>query len=92
MASRPEEECSGYEICKLLGFSSGTVYPLLVKADKLGLLSSRWENAEPSDLGRPRRKYYRITGQGLHAVEGRMRQLRLELRPLRGCQDGVAFG
>lgn len=81
MAVRPQQEYSGYEISKSLGISSGTLYPLLLKAENAGLLNAHWEEGDPVELGRPRRRYYRISGNGIKAVEGRMRQLRVEIRP-----------
>lgn len=81
MAVRPQQEVSGYEISKSLGISSGTLYPLLLKAENAGLLQARWEGGDPSELGRPRRRYYQISGQGIDAVESRMRQLRIDIRP-----------
>lgn len=87
MAVRPQQEVSGYEIGKALGISSGTLYPLLLKAENAGLLTARWEEGDPQELKRPRRRYYRISGAGIKAVDNRMRQLQVELRP-RGNSAG----
>ena len=84
MAVRPEKEYSGYEISKSFGISSGTLYPLLLKAENAGLLEARWEEGDPGKLGRPRRRYYRISGEGIEAVDNRMHQLRVEIRPRGG--------
>lgn len=56
----------GYEIVtglSRLGFpdiKEGTIYPLLIRLEKKGLVSSEFR---PSELG-PSRKYYTLTGEG----------------------------
>ena len=48
-----------------LGTSEGTIYPLLSRLRKDGLLETSWQ---PSDQGPPRR-YYELTAQGRTALE-----------------------
>jgi PadR family transcriptional regulator PadR len=60
----PRLEISGADIIKRTGMLSGTLYPILARFEREGLLSSRWEKEEPSDLGRPRRRLYQITALG----------------------------
>ncbi|MDO5734938.1 MAG: PadR family transcriptional regulator [Propionibacteriaceae bacterium] len=45
--------------------SEGTLYPVLSRLRKTGLVSTRWEE---STMGPPRR-YYSITAEGRHVVE-----------------------
>jgi PadR family transcriptional regulator PadR len=56
----PAAEMYGLEICKEVGLAPGTVHPLLYKFEELGWLESRFEEIDPSDAGRPRRRYYRL--------------------------------
>ena len=42
----------------------GTLYKALARLEEFGLLASRWEDAAAVD-GRPRRRMYELTGQGL---------------------------
>lgn len=62
----------GYHIITLLteaGFQNmkeSTIYPLLVRLEKKGLISSYYE---PSSIG-PSRKYYRITPEGVEYLNG----------------------
>jgi DNA-binding PadR family transcriptional regulator len=52
----------GYELSKLTGLKSGTLYPVLIRLGEQGLLESKWE---PSALaGRPPRHVYRLTMAG----------------------------
>ncbi len=48
-----------------LGTSEGTIYPLLSRLRKDGLLETSWQ---PSDQGPPRR-YYELTAQGRTALD-----------------------
>jgi PadR family transcriptional regulator, regulatory protein PadR len=57
-------EKSGADIGRQTKLLTGTLYPLLLKLEKAELLVSEWEKGDPSELGRPRRRYYRITGLG----------------------------
>lgn len=43
---------------------SGTVHPILARLEGLDWLSSRWEDVDPADAGRPRRRLYRLTESG----------------------------
>jgi DNA-binding PadR family transcriptional regulator len=60
----------GLEIIKATDFRGGTVYPILAELEKLGWVVGEWEDAElAAEQRRPRRRYYRLTGEGL--VEAR---------------------
>jgi DNA-binding PadR family transcriptional regulator len=46
----------------------GTLYKALGRLEEFGLLSSAWEDAEAVE-GRPRRRLYELTGQGVRVAE-----------------------
>jgi PadR family transcriptional regulator PadR len=48
----------------------GTLYKALGRLEELGLVSSRWEDAEAAAEGRPRRRLYELTGEGARVAEG----------------------
>ena len=52
----------GYAISTQTSIPSGTLYPILMRLDKLGWLETRWEDGVPS--GRPPRHLYRLSGNG----------------------------
>jgi PadR family transcriptional regulator PadR len=53
----------GYDLSKETGLGAGTLYPLLDRLAKQGLLESEWL---PSELeGRPPRHAYRLTRSGV---------------------------
>ncbi len=62
LLAQPTEWRHGYELAKLAGLSSGTLYPLLIRLHERGLLEARWE--EPAQPGRPARHAYRLSGAG----------------------------
>lgn len=74
MAS-PAAELSGVEIAKHAKLASGTLYPILIRLEEVGWLESRWEAGDPSLLGRPRRRFYRITAEGSKNIEQVIRDL-----------------
>jgi PadR family transcriptional regulator, regulatory protein PadR len=75
LSARHQNEYSGNDISRALGISSGTLYPLLVKLKQTGMIDDRWEEGDPSALGRPRRRYYRVCGLGIRATEEKLRRL-----------------
>lgn len=53
----------GYELMKVTGLSSGTLYPLLMRMTDRGLVIAEWR--EPVRPGRPARHAYRLTATGI---------------------------
>ena len=64
----PERELYGVEIGDLADLRSGTVHPILARLEGLGWLTSRWEDIDPQAEGRPARRYYRLTADGVQAA------------------------
>jgi PadR family transcriptional regulator PadR len=62
-------ELSGAEIHKRTGILSGTLYPILIRYRSVGWLDARWEDDEPVELGRPKRRFYRLTAEGQRAYQ-----------------------
>jgi DNA-binding PadR family transcriptional regulator len=55
----------GFDIMDVTGLASGTVYPILRRLDREGLVRSRWERAEVAHREqRPPRRYYEVTQAG----------------------------
>jgi PadR family transcriptional regulator PadR len=61
----PTDELSGADVQKRGSLASGTLYPILLRLESAGWLVSRWEAVDPSSVGRPRRRLYRLTASGL---------------------------
>jgi PadR family transcriptional regulator PadR len=71
----PGAEITGAQIIRASGLASGTVYPLLLRFERVGFLESHWESGNPSDLGHPRRRYYRISRDGLAVARKAFQEL-----------------
>jgi PadR family transcriptional regulator len=72
-----EDVTYGFDVMDHTGLPSGTVYPILARMERRGLVASSWE--EPRlhrDSGRPARKYYRLTRAGRTALEDAMARYR----------------
>jgi len=73
MLEAPDQDLHGFKIIKLTGLKSGTLYPLLARLENAGWVESDWEKqVEP---GRPRRRYYRLTGLGVEAARRELSNL-----------------
>jgi DNA-binding PadR family transcriptional regulator len=68
LLEEPTEERYGYEIGEAAGLPSGTVHPILARLEGAGWLESRWEDVDAADAGRPTRRYYRLTADGVVAA------------------------
>jgi PadR family transcriptional regulator, regulatory protein PadR len=53
----------GYELARLAGVKSGTLYPLLIRLEAQGHLEAEWQ--QPLEGGRPPRHAYRLTASGV---------------------------
>ena len=55
----------GFDVMDATGLPSGTVYPILRRLDREGLLESSWEmQSRAQQEQRPPRRYYAITAAG----------------------------
>src|SRR5215211_5151372 len=61
----PTTERYGLEVGQAAGLRGGSLYPVFGRLEDAGLLVSRWEETDPSEAGRPRRRLYRLTPGGL---------------------------
>jgi PadR family transcriptional regulator, regulatory protein PadR len=90
-----EEDSYGYAILQRvrdlsggrLEWTDGMLYPVLHRLGRLGYVEARWEVA---DSGR-RRKYYRITSQGLAQLAEQRRQWQAVGDTLQGIWHARAF-
>lgn len=83
MLKNPTAEHYGLEIAKGTGLPSGSLYPILLRLEQHGWLTSDWEDIDPVAEGRRKRRYYRFTSDGLRQarqeVEGTVTELKVGL-------------
>jgi PadR family transcriptional regulator len=72
-AERPTDWRYGYELSLETGLKSGTLYPILMRLEKHGLLEARWVATED---GVPPRHTYRLTPNGLEFVRSKLAEPR----------------
>lgn len=72
----PTTDLYGSEIGEAAGLMSGTVHPILARLESAGWVESRWEDVEPQDVGRPVRRYYRLTGAGADMARAELARVR----------------
>ena len=65
LLATPSKELYGVEVGQAAGLPSGTVHPILARLATVGWLTSRWEDIDPRAEGRPARRYYRLTPEGM---------------------------
>lgn len=68
LLEHPSQVSYGLGIGTATGLPSGTVHPILARLEGVGWVESDWEDIDPTVAGRPRRRYYRLTGDGLMAA------------------------
>lgn len=54
---------TGADLMRVTGLPSGTVYPILFRFERAGLLTSEWADEE-AQFAKPRRRLYRISAEG----------------------------
>ncbi len=60
----------GFDVMDATGLPDGTVYPLLRRLERRGVLEGVWEDeARARAEGRPSRRYYRLTRAGEVALD-----------------------
>lgn len=88
----PAAEMYGLELCKAVELAPGTVHPILYRFEEIGWLESRFEEIDPSDAGRPRRRYYRLTPDGAELARDALARVHKPQRQQVGLRPGLAGG
>jgi DNA-binding PadR family transcriptional regulator len=80
LLEEPGREFYGAEIGDAAGLPSGTVHPMLARLERVDWVSSRWEDVDPSEAGRPARRYYRLTATGAEQARAALARVVRERR------------
>jgi PadR family transcriptional regulator PadR len=88
-----EQPRYGFELMRLTGQPSGTLYPILAKLERAGWLVGGKEDIDASTAGRPPRRFYRIEGTAVEAARVELAALSERYRPparsLRRLREGT---
>jgi PadR family transcriptional regulator, regulatory protein PadR len=77
--AEPSARHHGYDLMKAARLSSGTLYPMLARLHDQGLVTAAWET--PAGDGRPARKYYQLTGEGIRVARLELARVSASRRP-----------
>lgn len=77
----PQRPRYGFELMRLTGQPSGSLYPNLAKFEQAGWLTGGKERIDPRAAGRPPRRNYRITGAAVSAARCQLAKLSERFRP-----------
>ena len=61
----PSVRLSGADLHKRSRVFTGTLYPMLLRFEAAGWMDSEWEDVDPKQVGRPRKRFYWLTPTGL---------------------------
>ena len=77
----PGQPRYGFELMKLTGMASGSLYPMLARLERAGWLTRGKEDIDPHAAGRPARTNYAITGAAVTAARIQLAALSEQFRP-----------
>jgi PadR family transcriptional regulator PadR len=83
----PSRELYGLELSEETGLLPGTAYPILLRLENEGWVTSRWEEIDPRIEKRPARRYYKLTANGAAKASDAITSAR---RPIRAALRGLA--
>jgi DNA-binding PadR family transcriptional regulator len=85
----PDADRYGLDLIKITGLASGTLYPVLHRLQDAGWVSADWETIDTTAEGRPARRYYRLTAEGVAAARQALAELHSLTRDTRPSWGGA---
>lgn len=70
-------EIAGADISRATNVAAGTLYPLLARLEAAGWIVGRWEDVDPHEVGRPRKRLYTLTDVGIRRARAELDALRV---------------
>lgn len=55
---------AGADLMRATKLKSGSLYPILRRLEEAGWITGNWEEIDPREAGRPRRRFYKVTATG----------------------------
>lgn len=92
LLERPSKELYGLEICAKAELPSGTIHPILARLEKAGWLESSWEEIDPHQQSRPRRRYYKLSPDGAERARIALARATESRAALRRLRPGMSAG
>jgi PadR family transcriptional regulator PadR len=92
LLSEPDRERYGLELSELAGLATGTIHPILARLEGFGWVISRWEDADPKQQGRPRRRYYRVNPDNAAVIRAALARAESAAAGLRRLRPNIVGG
>jgi DNA-binding PadR family transcriptional regulator len=92
LLERPSRKLYGLEICANAGLPSGTIHPILARLERIGWLESSWEEIDPHEQGRPRRRYYWLSPEGAERARPALARVTESTAAIRRLRPGMSTG
>jgi PadR family transcriptional regulator PadR len=73
LLDEPDRGHYGFDIGKKARIATGSLYPILDRLERAGWVTAAWEDIDPKEAGRPRRRYYQLTRRGQAQARGSIR-------------------
>jgi PadR family transcriptional regulator PadR len=89
LLEEPAREMYGLEVSARAGLQSGTIHPILARLEHAGWLESRWEDTDPREEGRPRRRYYHLSEHGAMRARSALQRSTERATALRRLRPGT---
>lgn len=77
----PDRPRFGTDLIRETGIKSGSMFPILTRLEHAGFVTAQPEGADPHEVGRPSRTYYRLTPRGERYAREQLSALAAELAP-----------
>lgn len=78
----PAAERYGFELMQMTGTTSGSLYPALAKLERVGWIVGERESIDTREEGRPARRYYTLTAEGVMTGAAALAEFSQQFRPL----------
>ena len=89
LLANPDTDRYGMQLMRDTGLASGTLYPILVRLERAGWVQARWDDVDPVAVGRPSRRYYRLTPHGVAVARREIASMYQQMARVTG-QPGLA--
>jgi PadR family transcriptional regulator PadR len=78
-ATCEDRELHGYQLMRDTQRAGPTIYNVLDKLEDMGWITGRFEQRNLDHPGKPPRRFYQLTGEGIPAAEALLRERRKEV-------------
>lgn len=92
LLEEPDRERYGLELSAMAGLATGTIHPILARLEKAGWVRSRWEDVDPKEHGRPRRRYYQLDPNSVSVVHAALARAQKSVSGLERLRPGFTGG